>query len=72
MTSHSTATEDNGGPELPASHETLNGQLCVACGSIVTPETSTPVETPAVVQPARVLRRHLICPIPDWVAGSLV
>lgn len=51
--------------------EILTGQLCVACGSAVTEEVSVPVETPALVEHVRVLRRHLVCPMPEWLAASL-
>jgi hypothetical protein len=40
----------------------LAGRVCVACGSVVTAEGSVAVETPALVEPSRIVRRHLICP----------
>ncbi len=65
MATHSAVAEDNTEAALRKRHEILTGQLCVACGTGATAETSAPVETPALVEAARVVRRHLICPIPD-------
>jgi hypothetical protein len=69
MRNPSRSLEGSATVEAPA--EVLTGQLCVACGSAVTAEGSFPVETPALVEPRRVLRRHVVCPIPDWLAASL-
>jgi hypothetical protein len=43
-------------------NEVLTDQFCVACGSgLAATEAFIPVETPALVEPVLILRRHLIC-----------